>query len=424
MVALALLASAGCATAPQVPTAADLAGGPGEVLVVAAPAIPVLDLDPLRGQRAQAAAGAGFDALAECITELFGKSTCSGAICGAAVIVGIGFCGGASLAAAGADVAIAPGRPEIDRAVSAFREAVDAGAVQAALRDEVALNIERHGEEFLARAPTAAVADLHRGGDLRMLRAAVIGAVLETQLTRVEFVRGTHSAEFQLQVKARARVLATEDGARLFEGDFVHIGERLPVPQWSARGGQRLLDALARAYAVLGAQIFDSALRLHPFPDSAMQSAGPLSAAFGLAPVYPLTRGQLSGERLVGPAFEWSEVGSLRPELRWQAYPRDADRRVAPADMARVANVRYDVIIARENEGLPGELVYRRDGIPAPAHRIDGELQPGARYFWSVRATFDLDGRRRVTPWASVLAPGAAIPTVPHADLYRFRTPR
>jgi hypothetical protein len=91
--------------------------------------------------------------------------------------------------------------------------------------------------------------------------------------------------------------------------------------------------------------------------------------------------------------------------------------------MGRVRNVRYDLMVAREYLGQPAQVVYRREGLAAPAHRLETALQPQARYFWSVRATFDLDGRRRVTAWSSVAAQRGAIPTLPNAQMFRFRTP-
>jgi hypothetical protein len=91
--------------------------------------------------------------------------------------------------------------------------------------------------------------------------------------------------------------------------------------------------------------------------------------------------------------------------------------------MARVRNVRYELVIAREHQLAPAEIVYRREALPRPEHTLETPLAPGTNYFWTVRARFELDGRERVTPWGSThLAPRETW-TVPSRYTYRFSTP-
>jgi hypothetical protein len=91
--------------------------------------------------------------------------------------------------------------------------------------------------------------------------------------------------------------------------------------------------------------------------------------------------------------------------------------------MARVSNVRYDLIVAKEENMAPGELVYRKDGLASPNHTIAVALQSGKRYFWTVRARFDLDGRTRVTEWSSTHFIAREQVTAPSRYSFRFRTP-
>jgi hypothetical protein len=419
---VAVLLALGCATAERAhaPTPAD---APGEVLVTAAPGTPELAFEPLAGHGALSATGAGLTMLGDCLVDVFSSSTCSGPFCGAAVLVAFGICGGAALIATGAEATAAPRRAEVAQAMRKFLKAVERQAAQDALREQVALNIERRGEEFLSRLSAAVEQQYRRTGDLGRLDAAGVGAVLETDLKRAELVRIGRDNRFLLTVHARARLLRAGDGAELYYGQFIHGGGRYTAAHWSENGSRRLMNGLAAAYESLGAQIFDSALRNYPFPDAGAHAAGALSLAFGLAPLEPATRGQLSGDDIIGPLFEWTKVDSLRPELRWQAFPRAGDARAAPEEMARVRNVRYDLVIAGEDRRFPAQVVYRRDGIATPSHRLESPLQPDSRYFWSVRASFDLDGRRRVTDWSSVRAQTGETLTVPHRDMFRFRTP-
>ena len=148
-----------------------------------------------------------------------------------------------------------------------------------------------------------------------------------------------------------------------------------------------------------------------------------MSAAFGLAPITPPTRGPMTGDRFIGSLFEWYAVDGLRPRFRWEAFPRPSDISAAPEEMKRVSNVRYDLLVAKEENMAPGAIIYRQQGLPSPEHAINLSLQPDARYFWTVRARFDLDGRSRVTEWGSTHFAVREQIAAPSRNSYRFRTP-
>jgi len=66
------------------------------------------------------------------------------------------------------------------------------------------------------------------------------------------------------------------------------------------------------------------------------------------------------------------------------------------------------LICMRSGRNQPGEaercergrLVYARQGLTSPEHRLDEPLAAGHRYFWSFRARFVLDGQPMSTRWA------------------------
>jgi hypothetical protein len=90
--------------------------------------------------------------------------------------------------------------------------------------------------------------------------------------------------------------------------------------------------------------------------------------------------------------------------------------------MSRVTNIRYDLRIAREEDSAPAEVVYRREGLPAPEHRLEQSLASATRYFWTVRARFELDGRTQLTEWSGTRPdPGAQL-DAPSRISFRFRT--
>ena len=46
--------------------------------------------------------------------------------------------------------------------------------------------------------------------------------------------------------------------------------------------------------------------------------------------------------------------------------------------------------------------------VPPAFHKLETPLSPAARYFWTVRARFKLDGVTRVTPWARIHGSGSS----------------
>jgi len=122
------------------------------------------------------------------------------------------------------------------------------------------------------------------------------------------------------------------------------------------------------------------------------------------------------------PGTQWPKAESTTPLLAWEAFPRASDREAKPAEMARVANVGYDLVIAEEENLAAARVVYRREGLPSTEHRIEHPLAPGRRYLWSVRARFELDGRTYVTDWARI-GPSSEVLVAPSLVSYGFATP-
>ena len=130
-----------------------------------------------------------------------------------------------------------------------------------------------------------------------------------------------------------------------------------------------------------------------------------------------------------------SQVDTLRPTFRWEQFPRAADLvEIDPRGDERIAAVSYELRLwkvgeqfsgALEKPGTidwigaasdykyswrhecrdtdPGELVYTKQGLVTPEHILETPLQPNSRYFWTVRAHFTLDGKRRATEWSEQL---------------------
>jgi len=372
-----------------------------------------------QGKGEGAARGAG-STFVSCTGGL-GRGGCGGEFCGAAVILMLGICGVAGVVGGVAGATAAPGADKIQQSEQVLSDVMQHATIQDSLSRQVAALASDRGENLAT--PAANMAELARHEhDYSVLAEQGVDTVLEVALTRAGTRGAGIDAPVQLYMEARVRLIRTVDNSELFSADYEYQGGNLQLSEWSARQGKPLLRGLEDGYLALGNHIHDSVFMLWPFPDRGAHSAGTLAAAFGLAPIEPATRGQLSGDVLFGRQFEWTTVDSLRPTLRWQAFPRVSDLERSPGFAGRISAVRYDVVIARERNLAPAEIVYHGEGLGEPHMTLQTALLPGTRYFWTVRARFELDGRERVTEWATTNYRVLDRLTSPNTFSYRFKT--
>jgi hypothetical protein len=130
-----------------------------------------------------------------------------------------------------------------------------------------------------------------------------------------------------------------------------------------------------------------------------------------------------------------SHVDTLRPTFRWERFPRAKDlEELGPHAGERIGTISYELRLWKvgkefsgelEKPGAPGwigiggdykyswghecrdtdpgELVYTKQGLLNPEHNLETPLQPNSLYFWTVRAHFTLNGKRRATEWSEQL---------------------
>jgi len=392
----------GCTSyAPQLPPAPDR-DTLGRIAVVAGTDVPEIGFEGFAHDKVEGAAQGAGQTFLICLSTM-GPSGCGGPYCGAFAVLWLGVCGAAGAIGGVTGAAVAPSGESVRGADARMRAALDANVIQESLRHQIELAARAQGIE----PATTGEAD----------------TLLEATLVQIGTAGGGINAPVELQMAVRVRLLRAADREERYAARIRYLGERYTIAEWSANDAARLLGGLTAGYAALAAQIADGAFLLYPFPDQQFGSGGFLSSAFGLAPVDPQTRGTLTGDPLFGDRFEWTQVSSLQPTLRWEPFPRPADITAAPSEMARVSNVTYDLVIAREHNYAAGDVVYRRRGLAAPTHRLETPLVPNARYFWTVRARFALDGAARVTGWSSTNYVARDGVTAPSRYSYRFRTP-
>jgi hypothetical protein len=104
--------------------------------------------------------------------------------------------------------------------------------------------------------------------------------------------------------------------------------------------------------------------------------------------------------RLVAPTSELlrKRVASLQPTFEWEAFPGPDDREWIGD--GSVENITYELRITRAGETRhPVALEHR--GVSGLAYTPETPLEPNTAYDWSVRARYEFQGEKRVTPWSA-----------------------
>ena len=137
----------------------------------------------------------------------------------------------------------------------------------------------------------------------------------------------------------------------------------------------------------------------------------------GLQPEYPqFKKGMFA---LWG---EFIEVDSLQPTLRWQPFPRQQDRDTDEKRyLSRIEGVTYELRVWKTITASSGGLVYSRENLRLPYHKLEETLEASTKYLWSVRAHFVRDGRPHTIEWGMA---GFLLrdEVVPNPSCFRFKT--
>lgn len=136
----------------------------------------------------------------------------------------------------------------------------------------------------------------------------------------------------------------------------------------------------------------------------------------GLVPVYPPV-----AIRTFSLYGDFVEVDSLQPTFQWQPFALSEEKAAdKTSGSEKIEDITYEIRIWKTDAG--DKLIYKRRELLEAYHRIETPLEPGTRYFWSVRAHFKLNGHPRTIEWSMA---GYALrnETVPNESCLRFRTP-
>ena len=250
----------------------------------------------------------------------------------------------------------------------------------------------------------------------------------------VECPGGPRNPSLYLFVEAKVRLVRVRENEEVLVRRLSYYSARRPIAQWMADDGKLLHQEFDHAFTDLAQQASDEVFLTTPLDQPAHLVVPPgWDPAYGLcwlAPVSPRAEPVKVGEMFYLPfapipsrnlcpssGIHFSKVDSLYPTLRWSALPRGYE-----------GPVTYDLRIWRVEDCVRRELVYARDRLAQPEHRLEEPLLPGERYFWSFRARFTAEGRPAATPWAFF---GSGTPAttscflnqIPEGQYHRFVTP-
>lgn len=389
-------------------------------MVSAAAYEPEIKLEGYSRSKTGSIASATGGTFASCMSGI-ADGGCSGSFCGAAFVLITGVCIITSGVRGIVEGSKTPASADIRTSETNLFSAIQVKTIQHSLQQAINDFAMKQGNKIpsLEQTLTDFMAEQH---DYKALANQGIDTVMEVGLSKIGTTGSGLNAPIQLYMNAQVRLIRTRDNSEIATQEFIYEGESLALGSWSDNQAIHFTRALQAGYNSLGQHIYEQMFMLYPFPDRSPHGAGLLAAAFGLAPISPPTRGQLTGDTILDQVFDWKEVASRRPTLSWERFPRSGDMAKDPK-LSRATQVSYDLMLARERNLVPADIIYQKQGLKQNSHTLDIALAANSRFFWTVRARFELDGELYLTEWGVVHYMALGRLTAPSKWSYRFKTP-
>lgn len=362
----------------------------GRIAVVAARFQPEYTFDALTSGKGDAAAQGAFGGVWWCLQEASGGGE-MGAL-GFLICAPIGATVAAISGASGAATA-----ERIEAAKAAAQRGLDALKLQETTL-EAALRYGKGQGVDLGRLPEGM--GPAKQGDLPSYAEAKDAAdtVIEVSvLSAKASTTGAQDLRIGLGMQARVRVLCTRDGKEIDTLTIREGSELRTLDEWLAADGQAIRTAFERGAASVAERALDEILLIyHPKQIPQQPETGETERVppYALRAIEPPIRNKVYwGGRMTYGHLERYALGSLRPEFRWEPWPRGFD--IFPGSgPGQAREVRYDLRIF----GAEG-VAYERRGLAQAAHRLEQPLDPCRTYRWTVRARFMFNDAPRATEW-------------------------
>ena len=273
-----------------------------------------------------------------------------------------------------------------------------------------------------------------------------INTAVEVKVTEAGFRGGSGSQpSVSFYLNTRIRLLATDNGSEIYTRDFQYLSRQLPFAEWFTNGSRELLSGFGQAFDSLADRIVDELFIVTNFPFESGLWAFPGTPEFGCCwfyPVYPEVKYTSLGHSIrsgtPGIRIRYTEVDSLQPLFKWEAFPRPRDLKPSNASILNnVSDVTYDLKIWEATNDFPDRLVYDISGLNRPEHRPTISLNSRTKYFWTFRARYKFSGQSQVTRWAFSNIPSNVpsdypqrrpggicdLDAIPSTNYFRFITP-
>jgi hypothetical protein len=238
-------------------------------------------------------------------------------------------------------------------------------------------------------------------------------AALEISIDEIGFAGGEGShPSIALFLNGHYRLVDLSNKSELYSADLSYKGSEHAFDEWTANDAQLVKSEFDHCYHTFSSEILEKPFVL---VDSNLLIWN-ASQYCMLKPEYPPFEVNFA----YIPAVV--EVDSLRPTLRWQAFPRSSDQEYF---FNQINNISYDLKIWHADLNQLGELVYSKEGIITPFHTLESDLKLSARYYWTVRARFNLGKKKRLTQWSHSRWPravGCADQNILAEDYFQFKT--
>ena len=272
-----------------------------------------------------------------------------------------------------------------------------------------------------------------------------INSVVEVQLTDAGFRGGSGSRPVvSFYLNARTRLLEIQTGNLIFARDFQFMSHSLPIADWFSNRSQALATSFVQALQGLAERIIDELFLVTRFPFDSGYWTLPGQPEFGACwfrPLYPELKytSLLYSIRTGQPGVHilYTDVDSLQPTLKWEAFPRPRDQKPDNHTvLEKISNVSYDLKIWEAPNGYPERLIIDVSGLSEPQYQPVIELKPKTRYFWTFRTRYHLAGQAQVSRWAFSNIPSNVpgeyparpaggncdIDGIPNTNYFRFKT--
>ena len=207
---------------------------------------------------------------------------------------------------------------------------------------------------------------------------------------------------------AQAKLKETASGAVLLEAEYRYLSDARTPQTWLGDTQRPISRALIDGINSIAQYITDEAFLLSKSSLAVLKRERPPGFLNSLAPLYPPGPGMVHVYRqgtLASPPRPFVQIDSLQPTLRWEAArPQSAPEQTQTANHPFVV---YDLQVFQAREGkaffedgwFPGDLIIKRENLAEPRFEIEAPLKLCAKYFWTVRATWETRGRLTASEW-------------------------